>query len=126
MRGFLLLNLFVISCIGLSFSTVIRSFKPRNSRAAKNSAPLTQRSLCTYNGAKTHKTGEFYHLPNTITPNRYRLRFRMDLHRQKLYGHSMISIYIHNQTNIIELNSVKLIVNGASFRTKNIRGKWMQ
>lgn len=88
------------------------------------SRAFQQRSLCNYSGSKSHKAGEFYRLPETVTPSRYRLRFRMDTQRQKLFGHSLISIIIHNRTNVIELNSVKLNINGASFRTGNVRGKF--
>lgn len=122
MNYLVFLNLLVILSIAVGFShqTVIRTFR---SRAAKSHTALPQRSLCNYNGAKSHKAGEFYQLPSRISPKRYRLRLRLDARRQKLYGHSLISIYLHNQTNIIELNSVKLTINGASFRTRNIRGK---
>ena len=84
------------------------------------------RSFCQYPGANSFKLGEFYKLPSLVTPNKYRLRFRINSRREKLFGHSMITVHIHNQTNMIELNAVKLVVNGAFFQTKNIRGKFNQ
>ena len=65
----------------------------------------------------------FYRLPKTVTPIKYRLKFRAELNRYKFYGSEQIQVMINNRTDIIELNSVGLNIDNAWFMTKRIRGK---
>lgn len=85
--------------------------------------------MCNYNrnsrsvAKDKEATSTLYLLPETITPERYKLRLRIDVNKRKVYGHSLVHIYIHNKTSVIELNSVGLTINGAFFKSNNIRGK---
>ncbi|CAG2100246.1 unnamed protein product [Medioppia subpectinata] len=62
-----------------------------------------------------------YRLPKTVTPIKYKLRFRSDPNRYKFYGSETILVMINNRTDIIELNSVDLYIDSASFKTRRLR-----
>lgn len=91
-----------------------------------------RRSMCNYNGnARSGKVNipnptntTFYTLPENILPIRYRLRLRIDQTKRRVYGYALINIFIENKTSLIEMNSLGLNINGATFKTKNIRGKF--
>ncbi|KAI2805079.1 hypothetical protein BLOT_004069 [Blomia tropicalis] len=98
--------------------TIVRSTSSRF-RMRRQNGLLVPETICTY--PDYQNTTQIYQLSSKVIPKRYRIRFRIDKNYPKLYGHETISIYIHNQTNIIELNSVNLTINGAYFRTNNVR-----
>ena len=107
----------------ISLMTIVRSTSSRF-RMRRQNGLLVPETICTY--PDYQNTTQIYQLSSKVIPKRYRIRFRIDKNYPKLYGHETISIYIHNQTNIIELNSVNLTINGAYFRTNNVRGMYIK
>jgi len=104
----------------------IRSSSSQRSlqRYISSATIIKQPSKCTYNGINV-KAGDYYRLPDNVEPKRYRLRLRMDNRAEKMFGHAMISLFIHNNTNVIEFNSVNLNIHAVSFRTRTVTGKFL-
>ena len=95
----------------------------RSSSSFNTATLIRQPSKCNYNGVNI-KSGDYYRLPDNVEPKKYRLRMRIDNRAGKLFGHSMIGLFIHNNTNVIEFNSVNLNIHAVSFKTRTVTGKF--
>lgn len=67
-----------------------------------------------------------YRLPKTVTPIKYRIRFRSDLNTYKFYGTEIIQVVVNNRTDIIELNAVDLQIDNVWFQTRRLRGETIE
>jgi len=76
-------------------------------------------SLCDVNKSENNT---FFRLPKTVKPIRYKIRFRADNRKLIFYGNEIILVMINNKTDMIELNSVDLVIESAFFRTGKIKG----
>ena len=117
---FLAIRLFVGSVSGkMNLTTVLVIFVAVVTQLVVGIRYDRTPAMCDRNRAPNNT---FYRLPKTVTPLKYRLKFRTDVNPYKFHAAEQIQVLINNRTDIIELNSVDLRIESVWFKTRRLRG----